>query len=120
MNKREEQIYVEGTNQAYVTMLSVCLKNLGIDHPEAQHAVWIAERQAVVAVLRTLCEEFGDNDWDDNLHLADVIKKHLSNHLRSFCIVQPDKKNKIHPCHECGNLFSVTQLNQYGICDDCK
>lgn len=33
------------------------------------------------AVLRRLCEDHGDNDWDDNLHLADALDKHLGRYL---------------------------------------
>ena len=33
------------------------------------------------SVLRRLCAEHGDNDWDDDLHLADVINKHLGRYL---------------------------------------
>lgn len=32
--------------------------------------------------LRIVCAEFGDNDWSDDLSLADVIEKHLARHLR--------------------------------------
>ncbi len=39
------------------------------------------ERADAVRVLRGLCQEFGDNDWPDNLHLGDVIEKHLGKHL---------------------------------------
>lgn len=35
------------------------------------------ERSATVAILRQVCTSHGDNDWRDNLHLADVIEKHL-------------------------------------------
>lgn len=42
---------------------------------------WNAERAAVVLILRELCQEFGDNDWAENAHLADVIEKHLAKHL---------------------------------------
>lgn len=34
-------------------------------------------------MLRQVCDEFGDNDWPDNLHLADVIEKHLWDELRA-------------------------------------
>lgn len=27
-------------------------------------------------------KDFGDNEWPDNLHLADVIDKHLDRYLR--------------------------------------
>lgn len=35
------------------------------------------------AVLRRLCDDHGDNDWDDSLYLADVLDKHLGDHLNS-------------------------------------
>lgn len=35
----------------------------------------------VEAKLRMLCAEFGDNDWDSGLHLADIIEKLLADHL---------------------------------------
>lgn len=41
----------------------------------------VAERQDVVRLLREICAEYGDNDWPDNLHLYDVIEKHLWRHL---------------------------------------
>ena len=44
-------------------------------------ANWELERGATISVLRGLCGEFGDNDWDDNLHLVDVLEKHLEPHL---------------------------------------
>lgn len=39
------------------------------------------ERDEAVKVLRDLCEHHGDNDWPDDLHLADAIDKHLGKHL---------------------------------------
>lgn len=39
------------------------------------------ERKDLVAALREVCKAFGDNDWPDDLHLADVIEKHLAKHL---------------------------------------
>ena len=39
------------------------------------------ERAAVVALLRWECGKDGDNDWPDELHLADVIERHLLNYL---------------------------------------
>ena len=35
------------------------------------------ERAETVSILRALCSEHGDNNWDDDLHLVDVISKHL-------------------------------------------
>lgn len=42
---------------------------------------WTQERIEVVQILRELCKEFGDNDWQDNDHLRDVIEKHLAKYL---------------------------------------
>lgn len=40
-----------------------------------------SERADVVAKLREFCGERGDNDWPDNLHLGDVIEKHLMRYV---------------------------------------
>lgn len=37
----------------------------------------------LLAGLRELCREYGDNDWPDNLHPLDVIEKHLTRPLYS-------------------------------------
>ena len=76
-----ERAYIQGQRSAWQRILSTACGNLGIDDPEAAHALWIDERLAAVAALREICEEHGDNDWPDNLHLADVIEKHLGRHL---------------------------------------
>ena len=44
---------------------------------EVPDGSWIIEREAAIRVLRCVCSEFGDNDWPDDLHLSDVIEKHL-------------------------------------------
>src|SRR2546423_657496 len=41
------------------------------------------EREDVVKLLRDACEEHGDNDWPDNLHLTDVIEKHLLDYFKA-------------------------------------
>jgi hypothetical protein len=76
-----EDDYERGSRAAWLSMLSHCLRHLGYDSPEAQKAGWILEREAAVAALRTACAEHGDNDWPVDLHLADVIEKHLMRHL---------------------------------------
>jgi hypothetical protein len=44
---------------------------------------WPEERKWAIVALRSLCGQFGDNDWSDDLHLADVIDKHLARRLWS-------------------------------------
>lgn len=77
MNQTEEQAFERGSRGAWVTCLQICLQRLGYDDPQAKKTAWILEREAAVAQLRMLCETYGDNDWDETLHLADIIDKHL-------------------------------------------
>jgi len=39
------------------------------------------ERREIISALRDACSEIGDNDWPDDLHIADIIEKHLARHL---------------------------------------
>ena len=69
--------YSHGSDRAWLQMLAVCLKALGYENTEAARARWILERADAVLMLRSVCSEFGDNDWPSDLHLSDVIEKHL-------------------------------------------
>lgn len=77
MNENEEQAYMRGSRAAWLVMLRECLRQLGYESPESQQAHWIIEREETIAQLRRLCAQHGDNEWDEKLHLADVIDKHL-------------------------------------------
>lgn len=77
----EEEGYVRGSRMAWVMMLTACCRHLGVDDPAAAKAIWIAEREEAVSMLRNVCDEHGDNDWPDDLYLADIIEKHLWKHL---------------------------------------
>jgi hypothetical protein len=81
MTAKEEQAYIRGSTAAWRSILGQALMQLGIDDPKAKQARWVAERLDTIAVLRDLCGEHGDNDWPDNLYLADIIEKHLGKHL---------------------------------------
>jgi len=50
---------------------------------EKTQARQASERQEVLLKLREICGVFGDNDWSDDLHFADVLEKHLYRHLDS-------------------------------------
>src|ERR1700741_1455471 len=39
------------------------------------------EREWTIKTLRTICERHGDIDWNDNLHIGDILNKHLINHV---------------------------------------
>jgi hypothetical protein len=76
----DEQAYVAGRRAAWAEILATAVTEVG---PARSVESWRLERRAAVAVLRELCAEFGDNDWDDDLHLADVIEKHLGRRLHT-------------------------------------
>ncbi len=81
----DDKSYMAGRRDAnrdtWRNLLDLCLSKLGYDNPSAAKLGWIFERESAVAKLREVCGEFGDNDWPDALHLAEIIEKHLANHL---------------------------------------
>lgn len=76
----EELAYENGSRMAWLSMFRECLRHLQ-GEPEARAMMWVSERTEAIAALRRVCGEYGDNDWDENLHLADIIEKHLGKHL---------------------------------------
>jgi hypothetical protein len=86
MTDNEERAYEQGVRAGLRRTLQQTLQQLGYelaDDLEQKVAGLVLEREETIAMLRTVCEEFGDNDWDDRLHLADVIEKHLARNLRA-------------------------------------
>jgi hypothetical protein len=79
--KGAEDGYIRGVRAALTRMLAHCLSELGYEDTEATRAKWVLEREATVAVLRGVCAAYGDNDWPDDLHLGDVVEKHLGRNL---------------------------------------
>lgn len=75
----EEQAYTEGSRAAWRKILLEALTNLGIEERDKHD--WALERAEAIAALRRICAEHGDNDWNEDLSLADIIEKHLSRHL---------------------------------------
>lgn len=75
-----ESHYIRGQRQLLVGQLREILKQLYYDEEFTTEKL-IAEREEAVLALRSICEDHGDNDWDEDLHLADVINKHLGRYL---------------------------------------
>lgn len=75
-----EQDYTQGRKAAYRNMLRLCMKELS-GEKEIDAARLLSERESAISTLRDVCERFGDNDWENNLHLSDIIEKHLWRHL---------------------------------------
>ncbi len=84
-----ENSYEQGLRTAQTKMLAACCRSLGYDDPETSKASWILEREGFISALRSACEDYGDKNWDNNLHLVDVIEKHLMRHLQ-----ERDDQNK--------------------------
>lgn len=61
-------------------MLLECVKQFGYD-PKCNSSVGLLEREAVIEQLRDVCRELGDNDWEESMHLADILDKHFGMHL---------------------------------------
>lgn len=80
MSEAEEQAWIQGERAAWRSILGSAFKALDVTPDEGRY---IAEREDAIAVLRGLCRKFGDNEWDEKLHLADIIDKHLGRHLES-------------------------------------
>lgn len=76
---RERQ-WISGNRAAWRRVLGMAVHEL--DGDERKLAAALAELEDVRRILRGLCEDFGDNDWPDDLHLGDVLDKHLGNYLR--------------------------------------
>lgn len=81
VSDEQEQHWMQGRRSAYVSLLQTCLGELGYKGDEAQKVLWIMEREQAIAKLREICAAHGDNNWDNELHLADIIDKHLFDHL---------------------------------------
>ena len=87
-----ERHWIEGNRAAWRAMLQKAAGELvgdGVarESAEVRAAALLVERDAVRASLRALCETHGDNDWPDDLHLVDVIEKHLA------CYLEQDERD---------------------------
>ena len=73
-----EEAYEEGERAVWMMLLRQAVQHLGL---EALPQGWTIERLDTLQILRQMCARYGDNDWDDTLHLGDVLEKHLWKHL---------------------------------------
>lgn len=80
MDDAEEKAYIRGQRQAWTSILRQAMRELGYDET-CDAARLVVQLEETRAALRDVCAEHGDNDWPDDLHLADVVEKHLGRHL---------------------------------------
>jgi hypothetical protein len=79
MDDAQERAYVIGQRQVWASLLAQCVRQLGAaDWP---HARLVKEREDTIAMLRQICARYGDNEWEPELYLADIVASHLWNHL---------------------------------------
>jgi hypothetical protein len=81
MNEKEEAAYMLGRKAVLREQLSAAMK--GLNAEDLTNEYLIQERVDAIAALRSVCNEHGDNDWEDDLYLSDIISKHLADHLDS-------------------------------------
>jgi hypothetical protein len=87
MTEEQERFYERGMQGGYRELLGIVLRGLLVSDPDGETADVAVARLAIRETttreaLRSICEEFGDNDWPDDLSFADVLEKHLARHLR--------------------------------------
>lgn len=81
MTESEERAYIQGQRAVWLSVMRVAIRELCDDGIDLDPVTMLAEREAAIAALRDVCEDHGDNDWDEDLHLADIIRNHLQKHL---------------------------------------
>lgn len=81
MTEQERQAYLDGEHMAWSMIAEQCIQHLNSETAIKAVVSYLIERNEAVVKLRDLCRDFGDNSWDDSLHLADIIEKNLARHL---------------------------------------
>jgi len=83
MTDGEEKAYTEGTRAAWSRILTLAAAELGADTSDGRLAALLAERAAVVAKLWEICAGYGSTDWPDDMHLPNVLERHLRRHIEA-------------------------------------
>jgi len=75
-----EKDFEAGKRVVLTQLVLSALKELGYEKVESLESL-IIQREETVHVLRQICTQYGDNDWNSELPLGHVLKEHLWNHL---------------------------------------
>lgn len=81
MTEAEEAAYVQGRKSVLREQLTIALRELCAGGEGWDREFLLKERADAIAALRSVCGDHGDNNWQDNLYLSDIINKHLADHL---------------------------------------
>lgn len=87
MTPGEEKAHERGRRSGLLTVLRKVLQDLGEEGSEHD---WTLERAETITVLKELCENFGDLDWDQDLYIPDILR----NHLREYLNADADEQDK--------------------------
>lgn len=80
MTDSEEEFYVRGRRSFARRVMAECA--IELDGEERSRAHLMVERSAAIESLRHLAKRFGlPTDWDDDLHMADVVDKWIERPL---------------------------------------
>ena len=77
MTEAEEKAYIEGEKAFARRVLSLALGELREDGADRSREAMISERSTTLAMLRREIERVGGGEVSEDLHLHDVIEKHL-------------------------------------------
>lgn len=81
LDEIKEAAYLEGQRAVWRSLVQQGLSHF--EGNEKTRTQLIAERADAIRQLKTLCEKFGlPIEWEDGLHLADIIEKHVYPSLR--------------------------------------
>lgn len=81
MTEGEESAYVQGQQTLALAIFRSITPYLPKGTVERDAAALRIERAEAIVALRDICREHGDSEWPDDMHIADIINKHLSHHL---------------------------------------
>ena len=85
LQKRDEKNYLSGQRSAHQALLSLLLGELSYQYNNVDNAPenlmtiarLVKEREDTIAVLKIMCSLHGDNNWDKDNYIPDIIQKHL-------------------------------------------
>lgn len=116
MTEQEETAFEQGIRAGLLRTLRNTLSQLGYSDDLTVERM-LLEREEAVMQLRDVCRYYGDNDWEPNLHLGDVIDKHLHSHLaRPHEIVERTPDDRVVSKPE--PLIPPTKVIEPGVYED--
>jgi hypothetical protein len=74
-----DNAYLNGRKQLLLSQLQSILGELGSKDFDKERLT--LEREQAIISLRSACQDYGSNDWPSDLHLSDIIDKHLMRYL---------------------------------------